>query len=190
MKLNSKKGFTLIELMVVVGIIGVISMIAIPNFQRFQSKAKQANSKTELASIYGMEKAFFTEFGQYHANLITIGYSPDGVPLDDSGCLTTVSASWPTRYYRTGFASAGAGASGDLSGITEPCAGTLSISNTVPGIGEPLEGETVAAITLDTEHVANTSDFVVGSIGNIGGKKYDKWRINETKQLTNYDVGF
>lgn len=188
MKLNSKKGFTLIELMVVVGIIGVISMIAIPNFQRFQSKAKQANSKTELASIYGMEKAFFTEFGQYHANLIMIGYSPDGVPLKDTGCLDEDDMTkWPTRYYRTGFSD---GAQGDLSGITEPCAGTLSISNTVPALGEPAEDGTPAAITLEADHVANTGDFVVGSIGNIGGKKYDKWRINESKQLTNYDVGF
>ena len=51
-KLRSKKGFTLIELMIVVAIIGILAAIAIPNFLKFQAKSKQSEAKTNLGAIF------------------------------------------------------------------------------------------------------------------------------------------
>ena len=46
-----KRGFTLIELMIVVAIIGILAAIAIPNFIKFQAKSKQSEAKTNLKAI-------------------------------------------------------------------------------------------------------------------------------------------
>jgi type IV pilus assembly protein PilA len=65
-KLHTRRGgFTLIELMIVVAIIGILAAIAIPNFLRFQLKAKSSEGKTNLAAIRTAEESFFAEYGTY-----------------------------------------------------------------------------------------------------------------------------
>lgn len=65
-KLHTRKGgFTLIELMIVVAIIGILAAIAIPNFLRFQLKAKSSEGKTNLAAIRTAEQSYYSEFGVY-----------------------------------------------------------------------------------------------------------------------------
>lgn len=63
--MKQRKGFTLIELMIVVAIIGILAAIAIPNFLRFQLKAKSSEGKTNLAAIRTAEQSYYSEFGVY-----------------------------------------------------------------------------------------------------------------------------
>ncbi len=65
--LRSKKGFTLIELMIVVAIIGILAAIAIPNFLKFQAKSKQSEAKTNLKGIYTAETGYFGEKNTYES---------------------------------------------------------------------------------------------------------------------------
>ena len=77
--LRSKKGFTLIELMIVVAIIGILAAIAIPNFLKFQAKSKQSEAKTNLGAIYTGQIAYFGEQNVY-GNFAQINWSPSGTP--------------------------------------------------------------------------------------------------------------
>jgi len=62
---NSKRGFTLIELMIVVVIIGILAALAIPRFMRATTKAKQSEAKQILKQIYVMEHAYRQEYNSY-----------------------------------------------------------------------------------------------------------------------------
>jgi type IV pilus assembly protein PilA len=64
-QLKGQKGFTLIELMIVVAIIGILAAIAIPNFLQYQMKSRQSEAKTNLQAIRTSEIAFQAERGCY-----------------------------------------------------------------------------------------------------------------------------
>ncbi len=79
-KMRSKKGFTLIELMIVVAIIGILAAIAIPNFLKFQAKSKQSEAKTNLKAIFTAETSYFGEFNEYN-DFVRINWEPIGTSV-------------------------------------------------------------------------------------------------------------
>ena len=78
-KKKKEKGFTLIELMIVVAIIGILAAIAIPNFMRYQAKAKQSEAKANLGSIYTSQITFRAE-NDYFSETISgiLDWAPSG----------------------------------------------------------------------------------------------------------------
>ena len=58
---KGQKGFTLIELMIVVAIIGILAAIAIPNFVAYQAKSKQSEAKVSLGAIFTSAVAYQAE---------------------------------------------------------------------------------------------------------------------------------
>jgi len=72
-RIHNRKGFTLIELMIVVVIIGILAALAIPRFMQATTKSKQSEAKQLLKQVYTMERAYRQETGLYSLNLNTIG---------------------------------------------------------------------------------------------------------------------
>ena len=74
---KAQKGFTLIELMIVVAIIGILAAIAIPNFIRFQARSKQSEVKSNLKSLFTSQRSYFQEKDRYHQEISIIGFNPE-----------------------------------------------------------------------------------------------------------------
>jgi type IV pilus assembly protein PilA len=65
MQRTLKKGFTLVELLIVVVIIGILASIAIPKFANTKMKAYTAAMKSDLRNLVTAEESFFSDSVRY-----------------------------------------------------------------------------------------------------------------------------
>lgn len=159
-------GFTLIELMVVVAIIGVLSAIAVPNFKKYQAKAKQSEAKIQLASVYSTEIAAQADYDAFGTCLADLGYDIN-----------------PRGYYTVGFAAAvvaGVTARGGTCASSHTISPTTTLKAAAASAPTTLTGFTVAA---------DYATFTAGATGNISAALTDTWSITQAKALTNSTPG-
>jgi len=68
---KQEKGFTLIELMIVVAIIGILAAIAIPQFSSYRVKAFNSSAQADLRNIMTAEEAAYADTQAYVALSLT-----------------------------------------------------------------------------------------------------------------------
>ncbi len=66
--IQRSRGFTLIELMIVVALIGVLSMIAFPSYQQYLAKARRADVRSVLLEAGQWMERHYTENLKYDTN--------------------------------------------------------------------------------------------------------------------------
>jgi type IV pilus assembly protein PilA len=184
---NNQKGFTLIELMIVVAIIGILAAIAIPNFLNYQLKSKTAEAKTNIGAIKTSQEAFKAEHDFYatcveNPALATVGPAKQSwtaaAPAAGDGWLEIGFAPSGDVYYSYEVAIGGTTNTVAIQGIAiGSCGDAMSIGAAGNLDGDATNGEfgfrvdSVAAVAaakpgvLSANPVANNTleDMVPGS---------------------------
>lgn len=73
---SSQKGFTLIELMVVMAIVGLLAATAALSYQHFTKKAQSVEAEVALAEVYRLQQLYHAQHGMYGTDLGAIGFTP------------------------------------------------------------------------------------------------------------------
>ena len=82
MKQRMKKGFTLVEIMIVVAIIAILAAIAIPNFVKYRKESQQASCEQTRAQIVTAAENWGSKTANSEASTVTIATL---APTDGSG---------------------------------------------------------------------------------------------------------
>lgn len=73
--LRSRRGFTLVELLIVILIIGVLAVIALPNFVRTRERAYVAALKSDLRNLATAEEDYFSTANTYSTDITQLNFS-------------------------------------------------------------------------------------------------------------------
>ena len=118
--MRKAKGFTLVELVIVIVIVGILSIVAVPLYRGYTRKAMATEGKSLLGSIQTSEKVYFTEYAAFKGTTLTA--------FDSSLDVDARSNKYFTSFAIT---AAGSGSGATFKAITSGNGGASGISLTI-----------------------------------------------------------
>jgi len=101
--MNDQKGFTLIELMIVIAIIGILAAIAIPQFGAYRRRGYNASVQADLKNLATCQEAYFTDEYRYTTTIGNITGATYGSFKTSDGVVLNISAADSTDFTATGY---------------------------------------------------------------------------------------
>ena len=141
------KGFTLIELMVVVAIIGILSAIAIPLYASMQQKARISRAQADMAVLASAFAAFGSHCGDVPGTIAA--WPAAGAPAAGATCAATVGSTGPAQLTAAVTDGAGISAGPFMRTVPQPLAtwayayvrtgtGTFTLTGTSADLAAPI----------------------------------------------------
>lgn len=87
-QLRKERGFTIIELLIVIAIIGILATLVLTNFQGAQAKGRDTVRKNDINSLYQKLEEYYNENGSYINTAITTANASTLFPGIDGGAVT------------------------------------------------------------------------------------------------------
>jgi len=190
----AKKGFTLIELMIVVAIIGLLAALAIPNFIKFQAKARQSEAKSNLKAVFTAQKAYYGDKQTYYDVFSVIGFEPEmnnryayfGAAVGDNTGEVRTSAG--VTHASVASSICAVGPTGDKAisadeqkwtNNADPAYGSPAVNGTLANTGSSVAAlAAVGAFPAGTCCPQGACEFASGAVGNIDNDiTWDEWFI-------------
>jgi type IV pilus assembly protein PilE len=160
----TRKGFTLIELTIMMLLVSVLVSIALPNFAAFRTRSHRAEVRTHIASISHAEFSYYGEHDAFTDDLKRLSWSLQGTPRYLYGFTSDISGS----------------ATNDTSEARANGHGDFTTAKMVDAFGILLtEGDLPAAVVTD-------ETFLVGAAANLDwDATLDRWTMDQDGTITN-----